>query len=71
MVSLTWSEPDEIEAALARTRSLTDRPFGVNLIPTWPQEDRLRRCLDAGARIVSLFWGDPAPFVPLVYGLLR
>lgn len=67
MLSLTWSEPDEIDAALARMRALTDRPFGVNLILAWPQEDRLQRCLDGGARIVSFFFGDPAPLVRIAH----
>jgi len=67
MLSLTWSDPDEIEAALARMGDLTDRPFGVNLILEWPQEERLRQCLDAGVRIVSFFWGDPGPLVPIAH----
>jgi nitronate monooxygenase len=67
MVSVTWDEPEEIEAQLATLRALTARPFGVNMILEWPQEDRLRQCLDAGVRIVSFFWGDPAPLVPIAH----
>ena len=32
MLALTWTEPDEIDVALARMRELTDKPYGVNLI---------------------------------------
>ncbi len=67
MVSVTWEEPAEIDKKLAAIRARTDRPFGVNMILEWPQEDRLRRCLDAGVRIVSLFWGDPAPLVQIAH----
>ena len=67
MLAFTWSQPGEIDAALARMRDLTDRPFGVNLILEWPQEERLRRCLDAGVRIISFFWGDPGPMVPIAH----
>ena len=67
MVSVTWEEPAEIDEKLAAIRARTDRPFGVNMILEWPQEDRLRHCLDAGVRIVSLFWGDPAPLVPIAH----
>lgn len=67
MLALTWSDPNEIDAALARMRDRTDRPFGVNLILEWPQEERLRHCLDAGARIVSFFWGDPTPLVRIAH----
>ena len=67
MIALTWAEPADIDAKIRRVRALTDRPFGVNLILRTEQEERLRRCLDAGARIVSLFWGDPAPLVPIAH----
>lgn len=67
MISLTWSEPDEVRSILAEMRGLTDRPYGVNLILVWPQEERVRLLLDEGVRIVSLFWGDPAPLVPIVH----
>jgi NAD(P)H-dependent flavin oxidoreductase YrpB (nitropropane dioxygenase family) len=67
MLSVTWDEPQEIDEKLARVRELTDRPFGVNMVLDWPQEDHLRRCLDAGVRIVSFFWGDPAPLVAIAH----
>ena len=67
MLSVTWLELPEIDELLARVRARTDRPFGVNLILEWPQEERLRHCLEAGVRIVSLFWGDPAPLVPIAH----
>jgi nitronate monooxygenase len=67
MLALTWSEPGEIASALARMRDLTDRPFGVNLILQWPQEARLRQCLDAGVKVISFFWGDPSVLVPIAH----
>jgi NAD(P)H-dependent flavin oxidoreductase YrpB (nitropropane dioxygenase family) len=48
-------------------QALTDRPFGVNMVLEWPMEERLRRCLDAGVRIVSFFWGDPGPLVGIAH----
>lgn len=67
MLALTWSEPDQIDAALARMRELTEKPFGVNLILQWPQEARLRQCLEAGVKVVSFFWGDPSSLVPIAH----
>lgn len=57
-----------------RTRSLTDRPFGINIIvaelPGFDPDERRRLFLEqirvasrAGARVVVLFWGDPSPYV--------
>jgi nitronate monooxygenase len=67
MLSFTWSDRETIAARLARLAELTDRPVGVNLILVWPQEERLRQVLDAGIRVISLFWGDPAPLVPIAH----
>ena len=67
MLSVTWDEPGEIDRKIRETQALTDRTFGVNMILEWPQEDRLRRCLDAGVRIVSFFWGDPSSLIPIAH----
>ena len=50
-----------------RRRTRTGRPFGVNLLLEWPQEERLDAALEAGVRIVSLAWGDPAPHLNRVH----
>jgi nitronate monooxygenase len=67
---------DQIAGLAARTRELTDRPFGGNvLIPdleeAFPatEEDRaqtratIAAVLEARVPVLVLFWGDPAPFV--------
>jgi Nitronate monooxygenase len=56
-----------IEAArrqIRETRALTARPFGVNLILEFPQEERLVACLDESVPVISFFWRDPAALVP-------
>ncbi len=60
---LSWDTPDEIRSHVAEMTALTDRPFGVNLIREWDQRDRLTAALDAGAPVISLFWGDAAELV--------
>jgi NAD(P)H-dependent flavin oxidoreductase YrpB (nitropropane dioxygenase family) len=67
MLALTWTDLDGVASSIARTRAMTTQPFGVNLILEWPQEERLRRCLDAGASVVSFFWGDPAPLISIAH----
>jgi nitronate monooxygenase len=66
MLAVSFLPLGEVPGAIAATRSLTERPFAVNLCLAWDQHERLRRCLDAGARVVSLFWGDPRPYVGTV-----
>src|SRR5438067_536764 len=68
MLALTWQHPQDIESVIRRTRELTDRPFGVNLILEWEQRERLSACLASGVGVVSFFWGDPAPHVDAVHG---
>jgi NAD(P)H-dependent flavin oxidoreductase YrpB (nitropropane dioxygenase family) len=63
MLALSWHPPEAARAAIRETRALTDRPFGVNLVLAFPQEERFALCLEEGVRVISFFWGDPAPFV--------
>jgi NAD(P)H-dependent flavin oxidoreductase YrpB (nitropropane dioxygenase family) len=66
MLALSWHPGAALRAHVQQTRALTDKPFGVNLVLEWPQHDRLAACLEEGVRIVSFFWGDPAPYVEQV-----
>lgn len=63
MLPLTWHSPEGVRRVIRQTRQLTDRPFGVNLILQWPQEERLKVCLEEGVPVVSFFWGDPSLYV--------
>jgi nitronate monooxygenase len=63
MLPLSWTAPDEIAAILDETRTLTDRPFGVNLGLAWDQHERLSSALAAGVQVVSFFWGDASALV--------
>ena len=56
--------PEVLRARIRRLRELTDRPFGVNLILTRPAEERARVCFEERVPLLSLFWGDPAPYAP-------
>jgi NAD(P)H-dependent flavin oxidoreductase YrpB (nitropropane dioxygenase family) len=67
MLALSWGSVERLSAEIARTRALTSRPFGVNLVLAFPQDQRLAACLEAGVKFVSFFWGDPAPFVAQVH----
>ena len=65
MLALTWSSP--AGDPVRQTTALTDRPFGGNLIIGSDQHRRLDEALEAGLRIVSLFWGDPSGYVEQVH----
>ena len=67
MLAGSWLDLDELRAAIRATFDLTTRPFGVNLVLEWPQAHRLQVALEEGVRIISCFWGDPAPYIPAVH----
>jgi NAD(P)H-dependent flavin oxidoreductase YrpB (nitropropane dioxygenase family) len=64
-------DPDGIRVEADRTRRLTDRPFGFNIIIARGEEEDFRvqviamiaAAAGASATAVVLFWGDPAPYV--------
>src|SRR2546430_2999757 len=67
--------PDEIRRRITRTRELTSRPFGGNIIlaalanPHFDEKtrelhrQRILLALEERLPVLVLFWGDPAPFV--------
>ncbi len=67
MMALSWDPIAACHRKITSTQQLTKSPFGINLVLAWDQTDRLQSCLDAGARIVSLFWGDPKPYLPRIH----
>ncbi len=44
-------------------RTLTDKPFGVNIILATLQEGYIEACLESQVPLLVLFWGDPGPYV--------
>ncbi len=67
MLSVTWRSLADVRRVIREVRERTARPFGVNLVLQWPQDERLDVCLEEGARIVSFFWGDPVRYAGRVH----
>jgi nitronate monooxygenase len=67
MLNLTWHEDDQVVATIDEMRALTDRPFAANLLMPWATEDRVRQLVALDVKLISTFWGDPAPFVAPVH----
>src|SRR5262247_1558677 len=55
--------PRRFREEIHRVRALTDKPFGVNLLLHFPVEDHVAVCLEERVPVLSLFWGDPTPYV--------
>jgi NAD(P)H-dependent flavin oxidoreductase YrpB (nitropropane dioxygenase family) len=52
--------PDLLEAEIATVRAETDRPFGVNLIPRFVDDEQIAVCVATAPSAVTFFWDDPA-----------
>ncbi len=63
MLVLWRADLDTMRKQIRETRSLTTKPFGVNLNLEFPQEERLNVCLSEKVPIISFFWRDPAALV--------
>lgn len=71
VIGLSSVPAEKIGDIVAKTRTLTDRPFGANMIIaslTKPEvadlvRGRVRAILEAHVPLLVLFWGDPTEFV--------
>jgi nitronate monooxygenase len=63
LLGTSWDKPDVMRENIRATRALTKGAFAVNLAMPWDQHERLDIALEEGVKVVSLFWGDPAPYV--------
>ncbi len=52
-----------IQEQIRQVRTLTTRPFGVNIILPLLQEGQIETCLAEAVPLLVLFWGDPEPYV--------
>jgi nitronate monooxygenase len=64
MLVLWRVDADTMRRQIREMRALTPRPFGVNLVLDFPQEERLEICLEEHVPIISFFWRDPSSLVP-------
>ena len=69
LTALTQPTPDALRKEIDRCRSMTDKPFGVNLtilpsINPPPYEEYAQAIIDKGVKIVETAGQNPEPFMP-------
>lgn len=69
LTALTQPTPDHLVKEIARTRDLTDKPFGVNLtiLPTIqpvPYDEYRAAIIESGIKVVETAGSSPAPHLP-------
>ncbi|MDY6999635.1 MAG: nitronate monooxygenase, partial [Actinomycetota bacterium] len=72
ITALTQPTPADLANEIARTRDLTDKPFGVNLtilpaINPPPYDEYRQVIVDAGIKIVETAGSNPAPHLPMFH----
>ena len=68
IMSFNANPPPVLREEIQRLRRLTDRPFGVNVLLDgprlpFPTADVVGVCIEERVPLLSLFWGDPTPYV--------
>ena len=69
LTGLTQPTPEDLTKEIARTRDMTDKPFGVNLtiLPTLrpvPYQEYAQAIAESGVKIVETAGRSPEPFMP-------
>ena len=62
-IPLWRADIETLGGQIREVKSLTDKPFAVNLNLDFPQEERLEACLQERVPVISFFWGDPGGLV--------
>jgi NAD(P)H-dependent flavin oxidoreductase YrpB (nitropropane dioxygenase family) len=63
ILSFSRNPPEVLRQEIRRLRGQTPKPFGVNLLLPAGVEAHVDVCLEERVPLLSLFWGDPSPFV--------
>ena len=67
----SWTEAEELRSQIREIRRATDRPFGVNLVLAFEQEERLEIALAEGVELILFSWGVRADLVARVHAAGR
>lgn len=63
MLALSWKGKQECVDIIRETKKLTSKPFGVNLVLAWNQDERVDLCIAEKAPVISFFWGDSSKYI--------
>ena len=56
---VTFQEsPDYLRGLIRKTRSLTDKPFGVGVVLAFPHKENIKAILDEKVAILLVSWGE-------------
>lgn len=53
-----WECPDYLRELIRKTKSLTDKPFGVGIVLAFPHKENLKCVLEEKVAVLQLYWGE-------------
>lgn len=54
-----WQEdPDYVRELIRKTRTLTNKPFGIGVILAFPHKENVKAILDEKVAVLQLYWGE-------------
>lgn len=53
-----WECPDYLRELIRKTKSLTDKPFGVGIVLAFPHKENLKCILEEKVAVLQLYWGE-------------
>ncbi|GKU97971.1 hypothetical protein SLEP1_g11035 [Rubroshorea leprosula] len=53
-----WESPDYLRELIRKTRSLTDKPFGIGVVLAFPHEENIKAILEEKVAVLQLYWGE-------------
>lgn len=67
VLGLAAMPAEAVRQAVRKTRELTGRPFGVNMVLKLPIDGYFPLLIDEGVKIFSFAWGDCSPFIEPIH----
>ena len=62
-LALSWKDIETTRAFIRQTKKLTNKPFAVNLVLAFEQDERIQICIEEKVPVVSFFWGDSTKYI--------
>ncbi|XP_076920756.1 uncharacterized protein LOC143581967 [Bidens hawaiensis] len=53
-----WECPDYLRELIRKTKTLTNKPFGVGIVLAFPHKENLKCVLEENVALVQLYWGQ-------------
>ncbi|KAK9286722.1 hypothetical protein L1049_015125 [Liquidambar formosana] len=53
-----WESPDYLKELIRKTRTLTDKPFGVGVVLAFPHKENIKAVLEEKVAVLQVSWGE-------------